>query len=320
MQLDIDPSHEERTLPALRPPFVVEGHAPHETYEVRLSGADWCCTCCTYGRHRFCSHVAYLEDIWSGDGRRTGVLWLVKSAFHKELRRGDLTRALAFGRLFAHMNNNSTVKRYVHDIVFEETRDLGFADWAARNVTGKAANWIDFTLRMVSTTKKWEVAELSETEPMLTTFRANTDLSREVLYVGDRARTIDSLADAYGLFAEICHDERAVAEFGRVLLARSAPEVATSVGRYLQRHALCFNVTQALIDLVFVPGAGTYSDIDALPSEIDLFDLPRFRPYVFDNHVRAGKWRMKSDPFALWEGRQPVGVDLRWSGAQVRNL
>lgn len=84
------------------------------------------------------------------------------SAFHKELRRGDVERAFFFGCVLAAYRGVKGVLTYLSNIVYEETRDHEFAAY----ITGRLVDK-DFTVLTMSkaitwfceTKKKWDLHE-----------------------------------------------------------------------------------------------------------------------------------------------------------------
>lgn len=90
----------------------------------------------------------------------------VVSAFHKELRRGDLERAIFFGNLLIANRGTKGVLTYLLEIVYEETRDHELALWllqVVKNFSDEAtsknyANVCRGIAWFCKTKKKWELS------------------------------------------------------------------------------------------------------------------------------------------------------------------
>ena len=82
-------------------------------FTVCASGA---CAC----GHNACWHVQQAQRVWERD---RCLSYLVKFGLHKELRRGDVARAMGFAGIVERLHPGE-VKRYLRKIVSEETRNI----------------------------------------------------------------------------------------------------------------------------------------------------------------------------------------------------
>lgn len=83
------------------------------------------------------------------------------SAFHKELRRGDVEKALYWGRCVVPHRGRHGIIQYMRSVMFEETRDLGLAKVILRlTAHGKSVTQHDTDraiIRFCKAPKKWEL-------------------------------------------------------------------------------------------------------------------------------------------------------------------
>jgi len=134
-------------------------HGKHQRWEVNV----------------YCSHkLRAMADILEREGRPVDMqiayakalagrynAFEVVSAFHKELRRGDIERAMFWGTMLANFRKISGVNRYLLNILYEETRDhtLGrhlldtMIDGDANDYDGMCRNIVLFC----RSKKKWEL-------------------------------------------------------------------------------------------------------------------------------------------------------------------
>lgn len=76
--------------------------------------------------------AAFPSDVQQAYAKAVGSrynMYEVVSAFHKELRRGSVERAVFWGHMLANYRGVDGVLRYMLNIIFEETRDHWLATW-----------------------------------------------------------------------------------------------------------------------------------------------------------------------------------------------
>jgi hypothetical protein len=87
--------------------------------------------------------------------------FVVISAFHKELRRGDAEKALYWGRCVIPHRGRAGIVQYMRSIMFEETRDVGLAKLilrlSDRRNTVSQSDVDKAIIRFCAAPKKWEL-------------------------------------------------------------------------------------------------------------------------------------------------------------------
>lgn len=342
MQLDIlSPPKSFQPRTSLTPPFRCAASSYSDECVVEHNGHSLICSCSEKGRLGSCFHVRNMKDIYYNKGK-AGALWIVKSAFHKELRRNNLDASLAYGRLFAHMTNNSTVKRYIFEIVCEETRNFDFLKWSCENILRDGADWPEFVIKMVSSKKKWEIPTIQYTERILVESRYEKDPVLTEGYIKHQmsvfdehlqaGRLNDALLTGYRLFppTTLSGDDRfrSMVVFGLVSSLRKSKNpkhiaIFDTVDVYMKsKRSPSFNEAQAIIDILVHPeiideGCNSYPHSSTCSDEFDFYP---FEDRAFDNHVRDGISRLVKGRDSWWSKVQPERVDMRWSGNQMGNL
>lgn len=87
----------------------------------------------------------------------------VVSAFHKELRRGDFSKAYFWGMMLAAHRGGSGVIKYLLNITYEETRDHWLAEWLLKNQTKPSQQLLALAIELFcNATKKWFLAHRRE--------------------------------------------------------------------------------------------------------------------------------------------------------------
>lgn len=190
---------------------------PGEFYEVDFSIGE--CTCshgkawrwssgkwienswCTHKMRAAASIISALPDgkerdkaqiVYNGLLGKRYIIWESISAFHKELRRGDVKQAQYWALSVAAHRGLSGVIRYMLNIIFEETRDLDLFLRLLRLIEKGRSVEYDETMNAVAlfchSPKKWEL------EPRLEIFldemRGYRALANDFSYAVARAKDI----------------------------------------------------------------------------------------------------------------------------------
>lgn len=100
---------------------------------------------CSCGRK--CRYVKKVEDLFAGKLR-----WELMSALHKEIRRGDVEKAMHWAEWIVKIMSEFALRGYLKGIVFEETRSLELA----RLVVGNSKRWREMVEKFCKVRKKWE--------------------------------------------------------------------------------------------------------------------------------------------------------------------
>src|SRR4051794_27831488 len=99
-----------------------------------------------------CRHERLASDVWTRS--KTGLRYIVKSALHKEIRRGNVMQALLWARWCAHYHGNSWPKSYVKRLLLEEGRCVELCkNW--QSLTN--VSWVDVVAQAAAMCKKWEL-------------------------------------------------------------------------------------------------------------------------------------------------------------------
>lgn len=123
---------------------LVEAKSLRGVYRVSLRTLK--CSCGNSG----CFHSQIVEDVYFRKAKKFGYeLW---SALHKQIRRCEVSRALAFGKMIARANGEYLVKRYIYSILLEETRNQHL--WNKRIGELTTDEWI---INAASSKKKWQI-------------------------------------------------------------------------------------------------------------------------------------------------------------------
>lgn len=239
------------------------------------------------------------------------------SAVHKEIRRCDVERGMAFGLLFGKVYGFPRLKAYIKNIILEETRDKALSDFMSARQD--PAGVMDSLLWMIQTKKKWHLPTRHAVY--------NVGYTNEMI-VGAKPIAPDVAAS---MFREALnsHDPEAAykALWGRVVasaegdssgiscLTKVVSEVYPDESVFHGYHGV-----QAAIEVSAQPetwAVGSMSQPKQLPYT-EPSEYPEFKRYVFDRHTSTGMKWLKSTLPALLEVRgDSKVVDLRWSGVTM---
>lgn len=285
----------------------------------QTDGVD--CSCGDEG----CRHREVVAEVREGSRNWKSIF---KSAFHKELRRGDPDRAIPFGRLCDRFRSGDAVA-YMRKIVFEETRNLDLFVKLLR----KELSMEEMVLRFCSAKRdwvfSWDVGCMSPEFVMFEWRPVPLDVP------GFFVRAIDELdvEEAYAVMQSIiwAGDGRngfwppeRHREFYQEML--DVLQEAAKKRHPEKREAIMGlrswqpnDEAVVLFELAFglwQEDADEYVEME-MPGQDEMFDIPRLRDYVFDWHGWMGKSRIRKAMGAGkigWGKPMPSGIDLRWSG------
>ena len=297
----------------------VEGDSG-EVFVVASSGT------CSCGQHE-CQHSDYARQLRA---REDDLYYAAKSGLHKELRRGDVGRALGFGRI-VEWYRNGEVLRYLRRILFEETRNLELLRLLEED---QATDWPDLVAHFCRATKDWELPwdegfwtprwitvldGLGNSQPFPDPSpRAIRDLVRRQL--GETPNEVYALVVWCGLGfdQERGQIKRVVAEELSSVATARQPEWATELD-------LCRRSYNDELTVLFEVATGAWISGEAHArrqlSLVDTTSLPSLRDYVYDVHTRPGIRRLANHgPPLRFEEAMPPGLDLRWSGSESGTL
>lgn len=248
------------------------------------------------------------------------VRYVLRSAMHKEVRRGDVLAAARWARLVQLVDGEPALRQYARRILFEETRDTELAlSWRGqRGISGERM------IRAVAAApKKWRLPARREAGCGTLRLLAYPDALRAPpLTPAEIDRTIDrddlSPSDAYRLhWRVLLSAEPAVGTHLREALRRRAADSSDETLKALSsgNEAYIDEVMLERLSGIIDPDASTASSERDAPLDDRVVTVPPLRAYVYDPHTRPGRKRLVRHLAQVAPGKpSPAGVDLRWSG------
>lgn len=274
-----------------------------------IQASDEKCDC---GQER-CEHTAWVMDAQEG---AHNVRHTAKSGLHKEIRRGDVQKALMWARLVAKFCGEQEVKAYCRKILFEETRNLTlFEKWQDTRKLG----FEEMVCSLAASKKKWQLS--ARYGLFLTYLSACARLESEKAVLGDPFRVFSESSSPETLFDAFWR-VRKFGDEGDYLKIRAALRwrfTGHPVGEVVA-DGKWFDAWYPIKVLIEIACNGWSEDANSFLSGTVLTqDPPRMVPpmpdYVFDNHTRAGLGVYMRHLGELQPGKpQPAGMDVRYSG------
>lgn len=257
-------------------------------------------------------------DLTGSDGKN--MRYIVRSAMHKEVRRGDVPAAVHWARVMQLIDGAAAVRQYARRILFEETRDTALAlSWRGqrslspeqmiRSVAAAPKKWALSAHRAVScgAARLLAYPEALRAPPL-----SPSEIDRLV------GASSLALSEAFRLQWRVTlAAEPAVRAHLREALRRRAPPsgdadfAALSAGGEAHLEEVLLERLCGLID----PAAG-----EAAPDRDDVVDdrevtIPPLRAYIYDPHTSLGRRRLIAHLARIAPSAEmPPGLDLRWSG------
>lgn len=262
-----------------------------------------------------CIHLEIASDLINNGGRRWR--WLVLSAFHKELRRGDVAKASHWAAWFARCDGPAAPLEYMRKIWCEETADLQLAVW----LHSDAATVDSAVTRFCAATKFWELPELWAAFQEYAELRADPTRRVPGTWASDFAAA-EAGEDAAALAILRTRALADLAADGRL----SAAEVAVFQRRYAsgrfenEDFMLVILLTSRLPRDAMSEIPQPAPELAAEWTDGSMLLLPP--DYAYDYHLFFGKARM-----GAWLAAHPGSgfrfgvdtspIDLRWAGGLV---
>jgi len=221
-----------------------------------------------------------------------------KSGLHKEVRRGDVARALGWAEI-VERTGRGTVVAYLRRIVCEETRNL---DLLPRLQTAPADTWPEMVALSCRSTKDWEFDwDVGWWSPAWVHCAGGGQEMPLLSAVVNAGADGDALATK---------------------LLRAAQERRPDLSDALS--AAAFKRDNDEISVLLAVAEGRFTD-EALHyregSDPDPIHVPWPADYVWDCHTWRGMERISAASPPLKFGQPlPAGLDLRWSGAEAGTL
>jgi hypothetical protein len=250
----------------------------------------------------------------------------LKSAFHKEVRRGDHDRGFAYARWIHRHLGPKGVRRYCRQILFEETRNIDLMRYFESVDDGSA---MEMASRLLRSAKKHDLASrqgayekyvraFSEVDKIVESGDLPTD--EEVLAAlnsGDVRRPFRMHWIAYRRkddHADTSFLSRITRVFQKWASAHSEDGRYLSEGPWSVYPFYPFKIISEMSGGMYDAESASYVAPDA-GQRAPLY-IPSFRPYVFDNHSMEGMAVYSKHVVNLRPGEQPPHprLDPRWSG------
>lgn len=262
---------------------------------------------CTCG-YRWCEHYAFAKDVVSGGG---GVAYVLKSALHKEIRRGDIARARITSRWLAHILNPSTVKGYCAKVLLEETRNAALY-LALSSLRGKETE--DVVVKVVSSRKKQDI--VARRGSFLDYCAGYAAACSTKARFGPKDAKSDNPVDLFTAFWALrLAGTFQESSFRAALIERAVecggwPKAVAEGKLYgLYAHKMLIEMLVGRWD----ESANEHAPVPPFEDDSDVIVMPD--DYVYDNHTRIGRRRLADAFHKIAPGHpQPPGIDLRWSG------
>ncbi|HET8844827.1 MAG TPA: hypothetical protein VFN35_25370, partial [Ktedonobacteraceae bacterium] len=153
------------------------------------------CTCTGSRVRGMCRHERLAYDVWTRS--KTGLRFIVKSALHKEIRRGDVVRALLWARWCAHYHGNSWPKSYVKRLLLEEGRCVELCrNWQSLT----RVSWIEVVAQAAAMRKKWELPQRAGIFPEYVSAFAASESEQALTSANEVAEASKNCSSRFDLF------------------------------------------------------------------------------------------------------------------------
>ena len=290
---------------------MVEGE--DDVFEIQLGRG---CSC----GHDGCLHYQMVEDLLTNNGKR--YLGWVKSAMHKEVRRGDFERAYRYAKIWEACRRSGEVRQYIRKVWFEESRNVEGLKCAF-----ETRGWL-LPLYVLCRSPKdwtlsWDTGWMSPEALRAWGRSAYVELDMSAFDGDDFDAALVAYwqmggPDGHGTDYRGTDELKYRNEVLRRRANENYPELAIGdIPRYNDEPSSWLMAAFRR----FVPDDANFfatPEDEEIPEDDGLL-LPRFRDYVFDAHTSLGRKRLK-DVELGWERPMAEGIDLRWSGDYAGTL
>lgn len=258
-----------------------------------------------------CEHLELAGDLALEGGRRTR--WLVRSAFHKELRRGNVQEARHWAAWMAHCDGRDAPLEYLRKIWSEETANLELAVYlhSSRARLPTAIAWFCQATKVWQMPAWWDVFQAHEEGTMPNGTRA-ARWSAEMRDAADDDAALAELRNQ--VLDELCSDGRLTPQQLAVFRTRYES------GRFENEDIVLLLLLCSRLPACDVTRPESLPSVPRRLVDGSTLLLPPVCAY--DYHTAVGKRRMRQ-----WVKEHPdVGfrfgvdiapLDLRWSGGLV---
>lgn len=280
------------------------------------------CAACT---SKSCRHAKVFDDVKSYGGHESSDLqYVLKSAMHKEIRRGDVARALRWARWGEHYHGEDWPKTYVRGVLFEETYNIELLKrWKRLSRRGYAA----FVSEIAASKKKWELpsrkgAFVSTVEAFARTFDLAPFATREELDADlKKAHTFEEVLNVFWGAMRSPSRKEAARWLVEGLRERATSPEARELAEGLWSVHPYFGPLM-LIEMIYGKGSPEANLVNPIPEKDLLAEevptVPLYPMYAHDCHTSTGKARLRRNWGGIGPGvSAPATVDLRWSGMVI---
>lgn len=271
---------------------------------------------CSCG-HEKCSHLRKANDFILEKGKF--FKYSTVSAFHKEIRRGDVKRAINFGYWVKEMSGEYYLKNYVKNIVTEETRSDVLAKKFKNNTD---LSWEEMVSDLCVTKKWYDIPSRAAIECDEIRARWNAkkmERSNDDIRIGLDAVLKSGIPYEIFLFHfSISNDDESRDVYRKAIYEKMKEkgigDIASSYWGYADDTIAMIDVLQGFI------GEERNSAVEKVESDMKIYKdfIPVIPVYAEDAHTMLGKNRMlKSVGNILAKEKLPEDIDLRWSGTAI---
>lgn len=281
------------------------------------------CTCTGRRITGMCRHERLAHDIWTRS--KTGLRFIIKSALHKEIRRGDVVQALLWARWCAHYHGQSWPKSYVKRLLLEEGRNVELCkNWQSLT----HLSWVDMVAQAAAMRKKWELPDrVGVFSEYVAAFEASRDegVLTGIQEVREASEHCSSRFELFRLFWRAQRSGYIHASSWLIDALRPRAKALGGVAQEWVEQELWrttpFYGPKVLIEMVTGAWSAKANSIDdrkillrpAMNQGIPL--LPAVPIYAYDCHDSEGRKRLiRAWTHIAQNEPLPAELDLRWSG------
>lgn len=272
------------------------------------------CTCGYFN----CRHLRMVTDVESHKGIQ--FKYLLLSAYHKEIRRSDLAKAIHYGEILTKIHGPKFVSNYVRKIIFEETRHVG--------LLGKlGSNWKTDTALITTAVKKWELPDrpnhLIKKAECIAWSKKNLPLPEDYSTIWKKGSYYEALREylKVRLYPEKGKRERFHIFEELLKIDPQNPVAADFIRRKKTdkktKNEISFYEVMAALEHHYGFTQEKNSQYHSWEgTDLAGIDISLPEAYSYDLHTRPGKAAMYKHWAAIRPGEPlPGGLDLRWTGS-----
>lgn len=259
--------------------------------------------------------------------------FLLKSALHKEIRRGDVDRALAYANTIVELYGVFTLWSYCRGIIFEETRNVALHEWFMSHKKGSRRIAMLGVYLFTTSVKKWELKD--RVKISRASFLCANGIESNVKLKG-KSTTLPvpngrKLAEMiHGLdpvemfrahmYAYLNESKIGMKFVHDALLEELEKKLGSDVSDRYARISIPWFGDEMLIELILGAAPSTdeldESGFDEALARVKEKTVPRLREYALDIHTRIGAGLYRRNSHKL-KPLVRAPFDMRWTGMMV---